>query len=343
MFAGCGKDPGSGKAPDINGDGPTVNPTVSPEYTGPVNPLTGEPVEKDISAARPYCVMINNHSEARPCKGLSNASIVYEALVEGSITRMMAVFNDISGTDVGYIRSARPYYISLVQSYDAIYVHCGGSTQARSDISNYGIADIDATWGHAGSAWVRDPDRVGRVSYEHTLYAKGAEIAKYAEANFRAEHKSSFDTTYGLSFSNDAVSQCTKDSKDFTVFYYGTQNGSNTSTQFKYDSAKNCYNPYIKGVEYTDGNSKHIDFANVIILNVATKTVDGKGHQEMNLVGSGTGFFCTGGKYVEINWTRDTRDDNFHYTLKDGTPLNLSAGKTFISIAPLDSTDGVIW
>lgn len=340
LFVGCGKDPGNGEAPVVNTSGLDENDLP---YDGPVNPLTGEPVDEDISAPRPYCVMINNHSSARPCKGLSKASIVYEALVEGSITRMMAVFNDISTVDVGYIRSARPYYISLAQSYDAIYVHCGGSTQARSDIREYGIADIDATYGHAGSAWVRDPDRVGKVSYEHTLYAKGDQIAAYAEKTFRQEHESSFDTTYGLNFADDAVNQCSKDSTDFTVFYYGKQGGSNTSTEFKYNSERKAYNPYIKGVEYTDGNSTHIDFANVIILNVATKTVDGKGHQEMNLVGTGNGFFCTGGKYVEIKWSRANRSDNFHYTLADGTPLNLSAGKTFISIAPLDSTDGVIW
>lgn len=343
VFTGCGKTPDP-KAPDINKNGIKNNDVkTTEEYTGPINPLTGEQVEKDISAARPYCVMINNHSEARPSKGLSNASIVYEALVEGCITRMMAVFNDVSKTDVGYVRSARPYYISLVQAYDGIYVHCGGSTQARKDISNYKISDIDATYGHAGSAWVRDPDRVGKVSYEHTLYAKGASLAKYAGEKFSTNHGKSFDTTYGLSFSDDAVSQCTKESKDFTVYYYGSKNGSNTSTEFKYNADKNCYNAFIKGVEYTDGAKTHIDFANVIVLNVATKTVDGKGHQQMNLVGSGNGYFCTGGKYVAIKWTRADRNDNFHYSLTDGTPLNLSVGKTFISIAPLDSTAGVIW
>ncbi len=339
LFTGCGKEEDNGKAPDMNTDGLAVNEIV----TGPINPLTGETVETDASNMRPYCVMINNHSQARPCKGLSNASIVYEALVEGCITRMMAVFDDISDVDVGYVRSARPYYISLVQSYDAIYVHCGGSTQAKSDIKQYGISDIDATYGAAGSAWVRDPDRVGKVSYEHTLYAKGDKIAEYASSNFATEHPAGFDTTYGLVFSHDAVSQCNKDSKDFTVFYYGTKGGSNTSTQLKYNDSKSCYNAFINGTEYTDGYNTSIDFTNVIILNVATKTVDGKGHQEMNLVGSGNGFFCTGGKYVEIKWTRSHRNDNFHYTLTDGTPLALGVGKTFISIAPLDSTDGVIW
>lgn len=334
LFTGCSKDENNGKAPDMNADGLAVNEVV----TGPINPLTGEAVETDKSSVRPYCVMINNHPSARPCKGLANASIVYEALVEGNITRMMAVFTDVSDIDIGYIRSARPYYVSLVQSYDAIYVHCGHSDQARADIKQYGVSDIDATFGEGGSAWVRDKDRVGRVSYEHTLYAKGAKIAEYAQNKFSTEHASGYDTKYGLVFSPDAVSQCDKESKEFTIKYLGS-----TATTLKYVADRNCYNAFIDGTEYTDGNSTHIDFANVIILNVDNKVVDNKGHREMNLVGSGTGYFCNGGKYVEIKWERADRDDNFHYTLTDGTPLALGVGKTFISIAPLDSTGSVTW
>lgn len=334
LFTGCSKTEDTGKAPNVDTDGLAVNEVV----TGPINPLTGETVETDTSSARPYCVMINNHPSARPCKGLANASIVYEALVEGDITRMMAVFTDISQTDVGYIRSARPYYVSLVQAYDAIYVHCGHSDQARADIKQYGVSDIDATFGEGGSAWVRDKDRVGRVSYEHTLYAKGDKIAEYAAKKFDLEHSDSFDTKYGLIFSPDAASQCDKESKEFTIKYL-----SSTATTLKYVADRNCYNAFISGTEYTDGNDKHIDFANVIILNVGNSVVDRKGHREMNLVGSGTGFFCNGGKYVEIKWERADRNDNFHYTLSDGTPLALGVGKTFISIAPLDSTGSVTW
>ena len=334
LFTGCSKTEGNGKAPSVDTNGLAVNEVV----TGPINPLTGETVEADASSARPYCVMINNHPSARPCKGLANAGIVYEALVEGDITRMMAVFTDISEIDVGYIRSARPYYVSLVQAYDAIYVHCGHSKQARSDIKQYGVSDIDATFGEGGSAWVRDKDRVGRVSYEHTLYAKGDKIAEYAEKHFDTEHAEGYDTKYGLIFSHDAASQCDKESKEFTIKYI-----SSTSTTMKYDAERKCYNAYISDKEYTDGNDTHIDFANVIILNVSNKVVDNKGHREMNLVGSGTGFFCTGGKYVEINWERADRNDSFHYNLTDGTPLALGVGKTFISIAPLDGSGSVTW
>ena len=74
--------------------------------SGPVNPLTGETVSEDASELRPYCVMINNHPAARPAIGLSQASIVYEALAEGGLTRMMAIFTDVDEiTTYGYDKS----------------------------------------------------------------------------------------------------------------------------------------------------------------------------------------------------------------------------------------------
>ena len=338
LFSGCGKDDGDAVAPDVNDGGLNKHEVVS----GTVNPLTGETVSEDASDLRPYCVMINNHPSARPAVGLSQASIVYEALAEGGLTRMMAIFTDVDGITIGSIRSSRPYFISMAQAYDAVYVHAGGSEQAYSDIKTLGIDNIDGVRGSRpgeASSYYRDKTRLseGR-NLEHTLFAKGSDLASFAKNNYDLKHADSYDTSYGLSFSSDAVSQCSKSSTDFTVYYSGY------STEFKYSADKNCYNAFIGGDEYIDGgNNSSIDFANVIVLNIPTKSVDSYGRQAMEMTGSGSGYFFTGGKYVEINWARADRADNFHYTLKDGTPLNLSVGKTFISIAPLDKTDGLVF
>lgn len=338
LFTGCSKDEDDPNAPGVNEDGLNSHETAS----GPINPLTGEAVSEDKSDLRPYCVMINNHQDARPAVGLSQASIIYEALAEGGITRMMAVFNDVDGITIGTIRSSRPYFISMAQAYDAVYVHAGGSEQAYSDIKSLGINNIDGVRGSRSgeaSSYYRDKTRLSMgKNLEHTLFADGTKLADFAENNYDLKHASGYDTTYGLSFAEDAASQCTKDSKDFTVYYSGY------STNFKFNADKKCYNAYISGEEYIDGgNNSSIDFANVIVLNIPTKTVDNYGRQAMEMTGSGHGYFFTDGKYVEINWTRADRADNFHYTLTDGTPLNLSVGKTFISIAPLDSTKGLVF
>lgn len=334
LCVGCGK-----KEPE---EEPIETPKVEvvDKEDGIINPLTGEEVEEDNSIMRPYCVMINNHHEGRPSIGLSNASIIYEALVEGEITRMMAIFNDIDGLDIGNIRSCRHYYLSLVQAYDGLYIHWGSSYIGENDIAKYDINDIDAL--SHGDGFYREDFR---TQNEHNAMIHGSQAVKYAESVYETEHAEDYDTTYGLMFSDDAVKQCTKDSTDFTVQYL-----SSTKTEFKYDADKNCYNAYIDGKEYIDrgeyydnADDTSIDLANVIVLKVPYTVVDSQAHKDMEFTGSGTGFFATGGKYVEINWTRADRSDCFHYTLTDGTPLALSVGKTYICISPIGTGGSVTW
>lgn len=72
--------------------------------------------------SRPYAVMINNIGVARPLQsGLQDAYIIYEMIVEGGLTRYMALFLDQSTERIGSIRSARHYYLDYALENDAIY------------------------------------------------------------------------------------------------------------------------------------------------------------------------------------------------------------------------------
>ena len=53
------------------------------------------------------------------------------------------------------------------------------------------------------------------------------------------------------------------------------------------------------------------------------------------IIGSGTGYFCTGGKYVPINWSRADVNSPYSYTTEDGTPITFTPGKTYCAIIPL--------
>ena len=95
------------------------------------------------SKTRPYAVMINNISVARPLQsGLQDAYLMYEIIVEGGITRYMALFMDQNTTRIGSIRSARHYFLDYALENDAIYVHHGQSPQAQRDFSALGVDRI---------------------------------------------------------------------------------------------------------------------------------------------------------------------------------------------------------
>ena len=86
---------------------------------------------------RPFAVMIDNHSDAWPQAGLNQAYMVYEIIVEGGETRLMALFKGVDLDKIGPVRSARHYFIDYAMENDAIYVHFGQSPQAQSDIKKY--------------------------------------------------------------------------------------------------------------------------------------------------------------------------------------------------------------
>ena len=112
---------------------PTEMPTATPEPTLPPE-----------SDSRIIAVMIDNdNNDARPHAGIDDAFLIYEAYVEGSATRMMALFKDAKTEKIGPIRSSRHYFLDYAMEHDAIYVHYGWSPQASKDISAYGINNIN--------------------------------------------------------------------------------------------------------------------------------------------------------------------------------------------------------
>ena len=93
--------------------------------------------------------------------GVSQADVIYEIVAEGGITRKLAVFQDIEGVgDLGSVRSARDYYVSLACGHDAIYVHAGGSPQAYDALQGWGMSYIDFVNGPYGDMCWRDPGDV---------------------------------------------------------------------------------------------------------------------------------------------------------------------------------------
>ncbi|MBS1402352.1 MAG: DUF3048 domain-containing protein [Oscillospiraceae bacterium] len=311
-------------------------PSVSNNKTDAKNqtyyaPLTGELLDEEPANTRPYAVMINNIIYAQPQVGVGSADMIYEIPAEGGITRMMAIFSDLSDLEaVGSIRSLRPYYLSVALSYDAIVIHGGGSEQAYSDVKTYNADNFDGVRDAKASSAIfyRDSSR-GQHGSEHTLFFHGTKVADLVqEYGFRTEHNSGYKT--GLTFSDDAVSQCTGDAATIQVTF-----NTSKSTQFTYQSDSGKYTAVQYNDDYKDGaTGEKVAFSNVLVLSAAMSTVDSYGRLAVELTGSGDGYLACGGKYVPIKWSRSSINDCFTYTLADGTPLNLARGTTYVGVVP---------
>src|SRR5690625_277195 len=124
VFAGCSNDDEEKSQSNEGKDSNLENKAgkEAEEKFDNMSPLTGIGTN-EAADNRTIGVMVNNHSQARPQSGLLEADIVFEILAEARITRLLALYQSEIPDVVGPVRSAREYYFTLANNYDALYVY----------------------------------------------------------------------------------------------------------------------------------------------------------------------------------------------------------------------------
>ena len=286
------------------------------------------------SNSRSYAVMINNHSQARAHHaGLQDAYLIYEIIVEGGLTRYMAVFKDQDTAKIGSVRSSRHYFLDYALENDAIYTHWGWSPQAQSDISKYNINNINGlTW--EGTYFYRDKSL--NVSSEHTGFTTMEMLKNAAKRlNYRTTSTEKPLLNYEVD-EIDTTNMETIPANTVTIKY-----SSSITDKYVYDEENKVYKRYVNNKEHVDDvTKKQYTFKNIITYQVANSTIKGddKGRQEIANIGKGTGYYISNGVAVKINWEKTSRDIKTIYTYEDGTPLKVNDGNTFIQIQPKNQT-----
>ncbi len=328
--------------PEIE-DEPVVNLPEEPE-TDPtkteISLTTGLPCTPETRSARPIAVMINNNKVSYPQESISKADIVYECDMEGGVTRLMALFSDWSELgNVGSMRSARNYFIDLAMSHDAIYVHAGGSPSAYTSIADSGIDNIDGVNMHTipDDTFWRDKDRIRECGYEHSMLTSGEKLhIAVTKLKYRTEHKSSFSSGYSFkSEFSEPVGGKLAESITLVHSNYIT-------VEFVYDVKASRYLKRSFGASHMDGsNGEQLAFENVVVLFVSEKVVDDEGRLDLDLIGNGKGYYLSGGKVLDIEWSRSLEGTLFTLT-ESGETLTLNPGKTHITLFNKNNSKNVI-
>ena len=106
--------------------------------------LTGENVPESIGRRRPVAVMMGNNSSGAPQSGINHAGVVYEAPVEGNITRLMGILEDYDQLErIGSVRSCRDYYLFYANEFNAIYAHYGQAAYALPYLEQHVIDNLN--------------------------------------------------------------------------------------------------------------------------------------------------------------------------------------------------------
>ena len=106
--------------------------------------LTGESVPESIGRRRPVAVMMGNNISGAPQSGIGHAGVVYEAPVEGNITRLMGILEDYDELErIGSVRSCRDYYLFYANEFQAIYAHYGQAAYALPYLEQHVIDNLN--------------------------------------------------------------------------------------------------------------------------------------------------------------------------------------------------------
>ena len=288
-------------------------------------------IVNEESKSRPYAVMINNVEGARKLQsGLQDAYMVYELMVEGGITRYLALFLDQTTERIGSIRSARHYYLDYALENDAIYVHHGYSPQAREDWSKLGVDRIEVNESTTG--W---RDKSASKTYEFTLFTNIEKLGKGLRSKRTERNK---DLLLNYSVDNIDISQM---EGAIPANKVDIKYSSNTTTNYKYDTDNNIYLRSVNNKSQNDYvTGKQLTVKNIIVYKVKYSNIQGddKGRQTIDNVGNGTGYYISNGYAVPITWKKDSRSSATIYKYNNGKEIQVNDGNTFIQIMPDNQT-----
>lgn len=293
--------------------------------------LSGLPVDEKIGNRRPIAIMLNNLEAAQPMSGVSYADVVYEYVVEGSITRLMGLFENYDALDkIGSVRSCREYFVYTALEFDAIYMHFGQASYAVDLLGRDYVNNLNGLGEAGDTCFYRTSDRQA----PHNVYtsAKGIE-AGIQKLGYREDHYDGYTGKFKFCDLNTEVTNEGGSSAKHIEPKYRIN-----KPWFDYNEATGKYDRYqYDGPQIDDLTGEQISFDNVILQYNKWVQLDEKDYLAFDCHAGGVIQYCTKGKMVPGLWVRDINDENYdlsaiRYYDMDGNEIEINNGKTFICV-----------
>lgn len=328
-----------------------IDPNAPKTASCPLNGKMYTEAEKKIwEEHRPLGAMIENHAESRPQSGLSRADIVYEAVAEGGITRLLAVFYcGASAQDImiGPVRSARTYYLDWISEYGEfpLYAHVGGANvpgkaNALGQIASYGWLsgsnDLNQFSIGFPTFW-RDYERLDHpVATEHTMYSTTDRLWEVAQK--RGITNVDRD---GNKWDKDFTSWKFKDEEDsrgevdkIEITFWGGHEEYNVT--WEYDREANLYKRVNGGNSHKDLNSDEQLIAKNVVVQFARERgpIDELKHLLYDTTGTGRALIFQDGKVTKGTWEKGDREDRTKFLDNGGKEVEFNKGEIWIEVVP---------
>ena len=298
---------------------PTPTPTPEPP---PVCPLTGKDIPRGMDVERAaVAVKVENSSAARPQSGLEDAEVVYEEIVEGGITRFMAVYHCTDSGKVGPVRSARFDDAKIARPYTRVLAFSGGNSIVERELDDQNMIALQEN--DAGPSLYRVPAGVLEL---HNLFADTKRLRKLPAVK---KAKGPRDDLFTFGPVPAAAKKARRVELHFTA-----------SNTIEYRWKKGAWHRYEAGAPFISATAGQIAVPNVLIQEVkvqnSPKITDSAGNPspDITLQGKGKALLFRDGKVVAGRWKISREGKPARFVTKDGEPFVFAPGPIWIELVP---------
>ena len=305
-----------------------------------MSPLTGKYITQEEWLIRPRRVLsfkIDNNINARPQSGIQHSDLVYEVLVEGGMTRFLAVFLDSSTDYLGPIRSTRPTDPTLIKPFGSTLVVSGATEGLIPSIRELGVPVIEEQ---------KTPSmfRIASRKAPHNLYADTELIRDVIDSKGYLFIQPGPQPIFNFGYNqNNWIKKASK----ITIEY-----SNETTVIWKLDG--NLYNRFIlDAYSQSDDPEAHNwinqnGFDTGILTTETVIVIKGVNYRDeattlpsILTVGIGPVSIFNNGNMVEGTWRRADIDDPFDLFDSNGDPIYIPPSKQWIHIMPLEGSISV--
>ena len=300
----------------------TPTPAWASGYVAPaateIAPLTGIAVAVGSSAHPSLAAKIDNHVAARPQVAIDRTDLVFEELVEGGITRYVAVWQSSIPDQVGPVRSIRPMDPDIIAPFGGLVSYSGGQQRfvdamiATGQIS--AIFDYDTTGLFSRSKATAAPHNVILAASEFAN--RNVTVAPPAQQYAYAA------TLAGASAVVDGA----------PISVINTRFSNSSARSWTWNAEAPAYLRAQDGAPDLTGDGVQLAATNVVVLRVDV-TVD-QSIPKTELIASGEASISTGGKTLAATWSKSSQTAPIRLVDAHGVTIRLAPGNTWFQLVP---------
>lgn len=278
-------------------------------------------------------VKIDNTSGGRPQIGLAQADVVFEEMVEGGLTRLMAVYHSQDPAVVGPVRSARSSDLAFLDELNRpLFAWSGANPTFEAAVEAADLVDVG--FNAAPDAYERSDDR----SAPYNLLADPALLrAAGDEADSGGEPPPALFTyrPEGEALAGPGVEP--------SAGYQTTSSETlTTAIAWAWDEASARWLRTQDGTPHVDSDGAQVAAVNVVIRatpyrDSGVRDSTGAVVPEAEAVGEGDAWLLSDGQVQPGRWSKSSLDAPTVYTDLEGDPLRLTPGTTWVEVLPPDT------